>query len=140
MGIRLKQLPEYRLELYIYSGAVGVEEVLGHYRRLDPDATWLSYFDATADLSGIDLADFPTLKRAITAKEDERKGGMPRRHALVNTAPSNAPFAQFWLSYAPAGVRYAHERDLFSTVEGACRWLALPPDGCQAITAALADA
>ena len=84
MSISLHRFPEFHLELYIYSGAVSVEEMLAHFARLDASASWLAYFDATADLAAIDLTDMPVLKRAVTAKEDERKGDLGKRQALVN--------------------------------------------------------
>lgn len=140
MSIALKRFPDSYLELYIYIGVVRVDEMLQHIRQLDAGASWLSYFDPTSDLTGIDITDLPVLKRAITAKEDERKGDLPRRHALVNVRRTNEPFVRFWASYAPAGVPHAHERDMFPDVEGACRWLGLRRATCQDVASAIADA
>ena len=139
MGIRLLRFPEYRLNLNIYSGAISAVDLIQHQGRLDSAADWLSYFDATADLSGIDLADFPALKHAITAKEYERGEDEPRRHALVNVPDANALFVSFWRHYASAGVRNAHQREIFATLEAACRWLDLPHAAPPAIAEAIAD-
>lgn len=136
MGISLHRFPEHRLELFIYSGRITVEEMLEHFKRLDAGASWLSYFDSTCDLSGLDLTDLPTLKRAITAKDDERKGDLPRRHALVNVPRANEPFARFWCAYASAGVPHAHRRDMFPDLGAACRWLGAPHAACKTVIAA----
>jgi hypothetical protein len=137
MGIRLVRLPEYDLDLNIYSGEISTAELFFHLRRLDSAADWLSYFDATADLSGIDLAHFPALKHAITSKEHERIGGEPKLHALVNVAAANALFVRFWCSYVCAGVSVAHRRQVSPVLEDACRWLHLPLDACVEVAAAI---
>lgn len=140
MGIALKRFPEFRLDLNLYSGAVSDIELLRHLGNLDSAANWLSYFDATADLSGIDLAHFPTLKQAVTAKEYERADDEPRRHALVNISPANELFVRFWRSYVTSGVRIAHTRAIFPTLDAACRWLALPRDARETVAVAVAAA
>ena len=137
MGIRLVKFPEYRLNLNIYRGEISTAELFFHLRRLDSAADWLSYFDTTADLSGIDLAHFPALKHAITTKEHERVGHEPRLHALMNVPASNALFVRFWCSYISAGVPAAHRRQVFPMLEDACRWLDLPLDSCLEVAAAI---
>jgi hypothetical protein len=135
MGIRLKRLPNHRLNLNIYSGLVSPEELLAHIRSLDSSANWLSYFDVTADLAAIDIARFPELKHAVVAKEDERGEQEIARHALVNVPAANELFVHFWCNYACVGVRNPHERDVFPTVEQACGWLGLTDHGCREVLA-----
>lgn len=142
MGIRLKRFPEYGLELYIYSGPISCEEMLRHLQRVDGSADWLSYLGPTADLSGIDVAHFPLLKRTAAAREASAPPKeQPSRHALVTVSAVNTQFVQFWCNYGRIGVPQAHDRVVFSTLEQACRWLGLPPGGCERIAeAAEADA
>jgi hypothetical protein len=133
MGIRLQRFPEHRLDFSVYSGVVTVEQVVQHFKKLDATANWLSYFDATADLSAIDLGHFPELKRALTALEARRDSDETRLCLLVNAAPVNEDFARFWCAYASEGIAHAHRRDMFPTLEAAFDRLGLPHDARAAL-------
>ena len=138
MGIRLKRFPKHRLDFSIYSGVVTVEQVLRHFEKLEVGANWLSYFDPTADLSGIDLGHFPALKRGLIAKEAERDSDELRLCLLVNTASTNEDFVRFWCTYAAEGIEHPHQRDLCPTLEAAFDRLGLPDDVRAALAAELA--
>lgn len=135
MGIRLKRFAEYRLDFSIYSGVITVEQVLRHFEKLDVTANWLSYFDATANLSGVDLGHYPVLKRGLMAKEAERDSDEIRACLLVNTAPRNADFVRFWCTYAADDIPHAHARALCPTLEEAFDLLDLPGEARAAIVA-----
>jgi hypothetical protein len=137
MGIRLKRFPEHRLDFSIYSGVITADEVLRHFDRLDVTANWLSVFDATADLSRLDLAHFPMLKCSLAAKEAERDSDEPRYCLLVNANPANEDFARFWCAYAAEEIAHAHQREMFPTLEAACDRLGLPEEARRAVKEAL---
>lgn len=136
MGISLKRFPEHRLDFSIYSGVVTADDVLRHFAKLDVSANWLSYFDTTADLSALDLAHFPALKHALTAKEGERDLQEPRFCLMVNDSSSNEAFIRFWCAYAAEDIDHPHKRAVFHTLEEACDWLGLPSELRETLEAA----
>jgi hypothetical protein len=138
MVVHLKHFPEYRLSANIYSGAATNEDMLHNFQQLDPGSDWLAYFDETADLSNIEVADLPALKRVMAEKETA-PGGEARRAAFVNLSGPNELFVDFWRHYATKGVGRPRPRAKFDTVEAACRWLGQPPAACEAIAKAVAD-
>lgn len=138
MAIRLKRFPDDRLDFSVYSGVVTVEQALRHFTKLDASANWLSYFDATADLSAIDLGHYPALKRGLIAKEAERDSDELRWCLLVNAAPINDEFVRFWSAYAAEGIAHPHQRDLCPTLAAAFDRLQLPDDARAALAAQLA--
>lgn len=140
MAIRLKRFPEYRLDFSVYSGVITVEQVLRHFEKLDVTANWLSYFDATANLSGVDLGHYPVLKRGLMDKEAERDSDEIRACLLVNTAPRNEDFVRFWCTYAAEDIAHAHVRALCPTLEEAFDLLALPEEARAAVTAEITPA
>lgn len=134
MAIRLKRFPEYRLDFSVYSGVVTVAQVLRHFRKLDARANWLSYFDATANLSGVDLGHYPLLKRGLMEKEAERDSDERRSCLLVNTSPRNDDFVRFWCAYAADDIAHAHQRELCPSLEAAFDLLGLSDEARAAIT------
>lgn len=137
MGVHCKRLPEYGLDLSIYYGPVSCEELLRNFRRRDCRANWLSIFSVTADLTGIEVARFPELKRAVDAKDCEPGGDEAvRRQALVDLPNAKADnFVRFWRNYIYEGVQRPRERAIFTTIDEAGRWLGLPMAALGAIAA-----
>jgi hypothetical protein len=138
MSIRLKRFPKSRLDFSVYSGVVTVEQVLRHFARLDPTANWLSYFDATADISAVDLGHYPVLKRGLMVKEAERDSDELRLCLLVNAAPINEDFVRFWCAYAAEDIEHAHQRDMLPSLDAAFDRLGLPDETRAAVLAEIA--
>jgi TetR/AcrR family transcriptional repressor of nem operon len=140
MPASLKRIPEYNLEMGVFSGAVTAQEILGVFSGLDQNANWLGVFTRGADVSGVDIACFPALKRAVTPGEAEGPAdGEARRSALVNLSEASELFVRFWAHYASAGPR-SRKRRMFSAIEAACAWLRLPPAAVRKIDAIVAQA
>lgn len=140
MGVYHKYFPEFRLDLGIYFGRVTADEVIRTFNKLDPASNWLCYFDASIDVSGIDVAEFPAMKQAVTAKETAPGDGARKRCAFVNLSGPDELYVQFWSHYASAGIDHPHERRLFPDLEAACRWLALPPAAQDVFDATIIEA
>lgn len=125
MGVRTYHFPEQQLDFHVFSGPVTAEDMIRHHRSLDVTVRWLCYFDPSVDLSGVDLAHLPELRRAVSALETRRTRTLP----TVVVAPSQASeqFFRFWRDYASALVEGRHEPLIVSNLEAACRHLDLPP-------------
>jgi hypothetical protein len=140
MGVRVKRLPENDLTLFIVSGPHTSEEALRLFEGLDTRAAtrWLTYFDPTVDMSGVDVASFPRLKRAIAAKQKELFGDRPMVRAIVcSTWDAEQFFRKFWSSYVKAGDGPPAPPALFEDLEAAFEWLALPMAARGAIAEAI---
>lgn len=135
MAIRVQRFPEHRLNLHIFSGVITVEEVLEHIRKQDVTVRWLCFFAPTVDLSEIDLAHVPDLRRSVSLRERER-ADLPT--AIVTTSGSSDPVLRFWRDYASAEPHNPHEPVLFDNLEAACRWLGLPAAAQDRIAAEIA--
>jgi TetR/AcrR family transcriptional repressor of nem operon len=140
MAASLKRFPEFNLQLSVFSGAVTDDDLLKCFSALDHKAHWLGVFTKDADVSGVDIACFPALKRAVTPDASEPAGTKPRLSALVNLSESSELFVRFWAHYATAGDRSARKREVFSTIEAARQWLGLPAAAAGKIVAAVTEA
>lgn len=138
MGIRVERFPEFDVELHIYSGAVAGDELIRHFRKLgQADALrWIHYHDPSTDMSVMDLACLPELKRAISAKKRELFGDEPAVSAIVYGSRTNERFFSFWRTYAATGDPHPRLPVLFSSLEAACDWMRLPKAACGAVLAA----
>jgi len=136
----LKHLPEYNLEVGVFSGAVTDDEMLESFSKLDKNRNWLGVFTKDADVSGVDIACFPALKRAVTPDAPELRGGEPKLSALVNFSGPSELFVRFWVHYASADDQPWRKRQMFSSIEKACAWLGLPPAAAGEVAAAVAYA
>jgi hypothetical protein len=85
MTCRRVCLPEHDLTLQLVGGLHGAEEAIRFFRSLDATCAtrWLSYFDATSDLSQIDIASVPAIKHAYADKRKELFGDKPKAHVIV---------------------------------------------------------
>jgi TetR/AcrR family transcriptional repressor of nem operon len=140
MAANLKRFPEFNLEIGVFSGAVADDELLKCFSKLDQKAHWLGVFTKNADVSGVDIACFPALKRAVTPDASEPAGARPKLSALVNLSESSELFVRFWAHYATAGDRPGRKRQVFSTLEAARQWLGLPAAAAGKIVAAVTEA
>jgi hypothetical protein len=137
MTFHLEHYPQYNLDLAVSIGALTEDETLKTVAAFNHRADWLVVFTKGAVFSGIDIAFFPTLRRAVSPDASELPGAEPRKSALVDLAGSSEPFISFWVHYASAGVGRSRARQMFTTVEEACRWLELPPGAAETLAAAV---
>lgn len=127
MGVNLRHCPEHGVDLFVASGAITAADVISAFERADRAANWLVVFSEELDMSGVDIACFPAMRRTMTPDDGEPRGGAPRLSALVNLSERNALFVRFWADYASAAAPHARRRQIFSSVEAGCRWLGLAP-------------
>ena len=134
MGIRVHRFPEYHLNLHLLSGVITAEDLLRHFREdLDASARWFCYFDSTADLSGIDVAHIPELRRLVTRVE-QRRVGEPVPTIMVNDSKVSDLFLGFWRSY---NTECPHEVVMVDNLRVACDRLELPPEAYDKLAAAI---
>lgn len=137
MGIALVRLPAYGLNLTIYTGHIGRDEMLTFYRGLDPFAPenaypLLTYMAPDIDLSEVALVTFSELKRVLAPKV-KALTEHPHFHCVVvcNSEQCNV-ITRFWRAYVQRDPTYASPPVFFETLESACAWLQTPPGGCEA--------
>jgi TetR/AcrR family transcriptional regulator, transcriptional repressor for nem operon len=121
MSVGLRRFPEYDLELGVFSNTVTAGETIKFLYGLDKGKNELLILSESADLSEIDVAHLPAMKRAVTPVESERHDSGTKSTAFVNLCKSNELFIRFWVHYASAGNVFARKRARFSTVEAASR-------------------
>lgn len=138
MGILLKRFPEYRVTLEIYRGVITPELLFGRLGRLRQGdmARWVGYFDATADLSRVDIAALPEIKRASAARMRElhAENGLI---AFVCSAPATEHLIEFWCRFLRVGGEHPTSPALFPNLKTAFDWMDLPEAARQALTAAV---
>lgn len=136
MPVQLTRFPEFELTLVVYSGAVTPEMLREHVRRLEPGdvVRCLHYCDATADMSGVDVAFYPEFRRIIGEKL--RQAGETPRSALVSDSRTRELALRFWPSYVGRDDSYVTEPVPFDTLEAACGWFGLPQAGREAVVEA----
>lgn len=142
MAIRTTRFPEYGLNLYVVSGAHTAEEAIGFFRSLGaPDATrWLTVFDPVVDMSGLDVASLPGLKRTIAEKHHELFGAAaPELRIIVcSSRPQEEFFSRFWSGYVLKGEQHPPAKPVIVTgLEAAFDVLELPPAARDAVTKAI---
>lgn len=128
MGIKLKRYPEYDVTVLIFSGKLRLDDFVELCAKLDrrDRGRWLSYGDSTLDLSGIDVAHLPELKRVIASKQREIFSDTQPPNAIVYSSRAGELFVRFWQKYALAGDIHPMTPTVFSDFKAACDWLGLP--------------
>jgi TetR/AcrR family transcriptional repressor of nem operon len=140
MGVHLEHFPEYKLEFGALCNSVVGDEALNMFEGFDKHAKWLVVFNEGVDLSGLDIAHIPAMRRAVTPNQSEPHSGEPELTAFVSLAGGGEFFTRFWMHYASMGVEHSRKREMFPTMAAACQWLGLPPPAAETLAAALADA
>lgn len=139
MPSELKRYPQHGLTLMLFSGVLTAEQLISQFSELDgrDRGCWLSYFDASVDLTGVDVAHLPALKRMVAMKERGLLGDarQRRRNAIVYCSTVTEQFFDFWRSYAAVGEAHATPPGVFSSFKAACDWLGLPQSACARLEA-----
>lgn len=132
MTIRAKRFPEIGVTLSIFSGAITQKDVIAYVKGLETAARWVTYFDPTADLSGLDVAHIPEVKRTLAAKLKELHGDEPVVSVFVACTGAVEAFLTFWRSYV-ADPEYPAKPEVVGSLDAACRALGLSEDACAAL-------
>lgn len=140
MPIRVTRLPEFGVNISVYSGPVMRAELIAHYGSIDAaDAAsadrWVSYFDATADLSQLDVAALCELRRLTGEKLCEVYGSRTLTVAIVCKSPVNQAILNVWSRFLRADPGHHSELRVFSNLKDACDWLDLPGGASLALAA-----
>jgi hypothetical protein len=128
--IRVTRLPEFGVNMSVYSGPVSRAELVAHYGSIDvEDAAsgdrWISYFDSTADLSQLDVAAIGELRRLTATTLAQAYRGRTLRVAIVCKSAVNGPVLSTWRSYLAADPSHPSDLRLFWSLKDACDWLDL---------------
>jgi hypothetical protein len=142
MATRRRNLPEHDLTLHLVSGDLTSAEAIEYFSSMDSSCAtpWLSYFDPTVDMSQIDIASVPELKRAIAEKRKQLFGDHPKPYAIVcGSEGSEQYFFGFWWKYFGGPDAQAENLRCFRSLEEACDWLELPQAGRAEVARAIED-
>lgn len=128
--------PEFDLMLQLVKGEHTSEEAVAFFQALDATCgtRWLCYFDPSVDLSKLDVARLPAVRRVIAKTRRELFGEAPKAHAIVCDSEAAAQFFfGFWRRYFPddAGLRCFHSLD------EAYDWLGLSDDARAEVASAI---
>jgi len=138
MSLRVERFPEYGVTLCVYSGVFTVEDLREHWSALTPEDVIrrISYADATADASRIDMGAFPELKRHFAARLKALLAGKRGLSAFVSDGKTGRLGPDFWTSYLGQDSSVPVQVAPFESLEAACAWLGVPEAGCRAVIAA----
>jgi hypothetical protein len=139
MGILAKPFPEYGVTLQIFRGEINREAWMDYYARFPAESAprFITWVDASADLSGIDLASGPELKRVVAAKLREAFGDLPIVSILVPGSPAQEAYVKFWCGFERAGETHPAESVIAPDLATACDLLGLPKDAAEKLAEAV---
>lgn len=143
MAIQTRRFPEYDVNLYVMRGTLTGEETIRFYEglRAPEDAvSWITYFDPGLDLTSLDVASLPKIKRTIAMKQKALFVGEPAPRALVcSSAAHEEFFYEFWSGYVAKGDVRPVKPAIVSSLEVAYDRLGLPDAARAAIRRAIRD-
>lgn len=142
MGIALVRLPQFKLNLTIYSHRVDREELLAFYRQIDPtdpanEGALITYMGPDVDLSSLDLAAFAELKRLLAPKFKVLTEKADFRCIIICNSMQCATITRFWRAYLTRDPSFPSLPMFFPNLKRACEWLKLPPDAYEAASDAI---
>jgi hypothetical protein len=139
MGILAKRFPEYGVILQIFRGMITRERWMEYYAGFTATAAdrFVTYVCPSADLSKMDLASGPELKRVVAAKLREVYGDGPVVSILVRASDEQEPYLKFWAGFERAGEKHPAESVIVSDFKQACDLLGLPDDAWKRLAAAV---
>jgi hypothetical protein len=139
MGILAKRFPEYGVTLQIFRGAITREAWVEYYASFAATASdrFVTYICPSADLSNMDLAFGPELKRLVAAKLREVFGDQPVISILVRSSNEQEPYLEFWRGFERVGDKHPAESVIVTDFKKACALLGLPDDAWRRLAAAV---
>jgi hypothetical protein len=143
MAGRRYSLPEHDLTLNLIHGTLTSGDVTRYFRALDASCcatSWLHYFDPTVDMSQIDIASVPELKRVIAETRRELFGDRPKPFAIVcGSEGSEQYFFGFFLKYFTGPDVQAANLSCFRSLEASYDWLELSQAARAAVARTIED-
>ena len=139
MGIQAKRFPEYDVILQIFRGEITREVWMAYYADFsatDADR-FVTYIDPLADLSKLDVASGPELKRVVAARLREVYGDKPVVSILVPGAEAQEAYLQFWRDFEKAGETHPAASVVVPDLQKACELLGLPDEAWKRLAAAI---
>jgi hypothetical protein len=140
MGILAKRFPEYGVILQIFRGPITRQAWIDYYDGFAADDTdrFITYLDPTADLSQLDVASGPELKRVVAGKLRAVYGEKPVVSILAPGSEAQVMYANFWRAFESAGEeKHPAESVVVADLKAACELLGLPDGAFEALTAAV---
>jgi hypothetical protein len=139
MGILAKRFPEYGVVLQIFRGVITRELWMAYYAGFAAAHAdrFVTYVCPSADLSTIDLASGPELKRVVAAKLREVFGDAPVVSIFVRTSMEQDPYLNFWCGFERAGDKHPAESVIVSDFKAAGDLLGLPDGAWERLAAAV---
>ena len=139
MGIQAKRFAEYDVILQIFRGAITRETWMAYYADFsatDADR-FITYIDPLADLSGLDIASGPELKRVVAARLREVYGDKPVASILVPGSEAQEAYLHFWRDFEAAGEAHPAASVVVPDLQKACELLGLPGDAWKKLAEAV---
>jgi hypothetical protein len=139
MGILAKRFPEYGVTLQIFRGEITRESWLEYYADFTAAAAdrFVTYICPSADLSRMDLASGPELKRMVAGKLRAVFGDAPVVSILVRATHEHEPYLKFWCDFERVGEPHPAASVIVSHFKEACSLLGLPDDAWKRLAAAV---
>jgi hypothetical protein len=139
MGVRLQRLAEYGVTQEVFTGVLTPELLIGRLGALreGDGALWIIYIDPTVDLSRVDIASIPQLKRANAVRLEALNIDDPRIAFVCDPREHELPSLEFWLRYVQLRHEHPGSQELFPSLKAACNWLDLPQAARKALTEAI---
>jgi hypothetical protein len=140
MGILAKRFPEYDLILQIFRDAITREVWMAYYDGFSATSAdrFITYLDPSADMSVLDIASGPELKRVVAAKLREVYGDNASVVSiLVPGSKEQELYAQFWCAFEGAGDKHPAVSVCAPDLKAACALLGLPQEAWKSLAAAV---
>lgn len=137
MSIYRYCFPERDLTVFVVREKHTSEQIIQAYRELDSTCAtrWLVYLDPTTDMSKVDIAHIPAIRRARHEKRKELFGENPKLFAIVCASEeSEQYFFKFWQEYTNVN------EGIFNNLGEAYDWLGLDEAARAAVAHAIAAA
>jgi len=99
--------------LHLVWGKHSGEEVIQFVQSLDETCAsrWLCYYHPSVDMTGMDVAHIPAVKRAIEEKRKALFGDKPKPYAMACASQAAEPYFDFWRRYDTEAEHSFHSLD-----------------------------
>lgn len=119
--------------LHLVSGEHNSREAIQFVQALDETCAtrWLCYYHPSVDMTGMDVAHIPAVKRAVEEKRKALFGSRPKPYAMACASKTSEPYFDFWRRYDSEAGR------AFRSLDEAFDWLDLSDAARTAACAAI---
>lgn len=137
MGVELRRFPEHHVTLAIFSGVVDPDQISTLLRSVDQRdrGCWIGYWHDDADISDVDVASFPVIKRLVAERQKAIFGDAPlREFVMVHPSGATEDLFRFLQKYWATGDESATPPRIFPDWRSASDWLGLSDEARKALT------